>query len=164
MGRGGGARPRRERTLTRGEVRLLQSVFSYFIRTWDVRVYDQPFLGVFPRHRAMAPNGHLYFPGTLWLDDFAAPGVALSKRALFIHEGTHLYQWYGLGRTVWLRGPFARNYEYELTPGKKFADYGLEQMGMIAQHYYMLREGGSLPVEYRYSLADYQAILPVRDW
>jgi hypothetical protein len=102
-----------------------------------VRVYDQPFLGVFPRDRAMSPNGHLYFPGTLWLDDFAAPGIALSKRALFIHEGTHLYQWYGLG-----------------------------QMGMIAQHYYTLKEGGRIPRAYgdRCTLADYQKILPVRDW
>jgi hypothetical protein len=39
-------------------------------------------------------------------------------------------------------------------------------MGMIAEHYYTLREGGRIPRPYRdrYTLADYQPMLRVRDW
>lgn len=48
-------------------------------------------------------------------------------------------------------------------PGRRFEEYGLEQMGMIAEHYYRLREGGRLPPAYsQYKLSDYQQLLPVR--
>jgi hypothetical protein len=39
--------------------------------------------GVFPKDRAMAPNGHLYFPFRLFAVDFAAPGMTLHQRAVF---------------------------------------------------------------------------------
>jgi hypothetical protein len=58
-------------------------------------------------------------------------------------------------------GPFNRNYNYELQRGKKFSQYALEQMGMIRQHYYIVREGGKLPLKYRYTLADYLPLLPI---
>jgi hypothetical protein len=162
MGRGGGARPRTERRLTSGEISILRTVFGATIRYDEVRVYDRPFLGVFPSDRAMAPNGHLYFPYKEFRQDFAAAGTPLSTRAVFVHEGTHLYQWYGLNWNVMARGPFQRNYSYQLVPGKRFSAYGLEQMGMIAQHYYILREGGRLNAPYNaYSLADYQQMLPI---
>jgi hypothetical protein len=154
--------PRRERSLTQGEISILRSVFGGTIRYDSVRVYDRPFLGVFPRDRAMAPNGSLYFPYEEFLADFAGPGATLSKKALFVHEGTHLYQWYGLNWNVWARGPFDRNYEYTLVQGKRYAEYGLEQMAMIAQHYYTLRSGGTLRRPYnKYVLSDYQHLLPL---
>lgn len=145
------------RRLTLGETQILQSVFGNWIEYPRVRIHSERWAPVFPNDRAMAPNGEIYFPGAEYAADFAfAP---LAKRATFVHEGTHLYQWYGLRQTVWLRGPFQRNYNYALVPGRRFQDYGLEQMGMIAQHYYVLREGGRIPLPY--TLADYQALLPV---
>ncbi len=116
----------------------------------------------FPNDRSMAPNGSMYLPYQEFAEDFAAPGIPLNRRAVFVHEATHLYQYYGLGWSVMLRGPFSRNYEYTLQAGRHFASYGLEQMGMIAQHYYILREGGKLRSPYdRYILSDYQSMLPI---
>lgn len=145
------------RPLTSGERTLLQSVFSNWIDYDRVRIHSERWAPVFPNDRAMAPNGQVYFPGAEYAPDFSVASFA--KRATFVHEGTHLYQWYGLNQTVWLRGPFQRNYDYRLTPGKAFQDYGLEQMSMIAQHYYVLREGGRISLPY--TLADYQTMLPV---
>lgn len=99
------------------------------------------------------------FPATNTLRT-SLPIVPLSKRATFAHEGAHLCQWYGLGRVVWARGPFARNYDYKLTPGKPYEDHGLEQMGSIAQDYYVLREGGRIVGPY--GLAHYAPLLPIR--
>lgn len=145
------------RLLTPGETRLLQSVFANNIDYAKVRIHSERWAVIFPNDRAMAPNGEVYFPGDEYAPDFSL--APLDKRATFVHEATHLYQWYGLRQTVWLRGPFQRNYNYQLIKGRKFTDYGLEQMGMIAQHYYILREGGGIPMPY--TLADYASLLPV---
>jgi hypothetical protein len=62
-----------------------------------------------------------------------------------------------------MRGIADRDYEYVLENGKLFSQYGLEEMGMIAQHYYILRSGGSLGGDYKkYTLSQYQEMLPVR--
>jgi hypothetical protein len=82
---------RKERGLTRGEIALLSSVYGSKIRYNEVRVYDKSFMRVFPNNRAMAPNGHLYFPGGKFVNDFSAAGISLSKKSEFIHEGCHLY-------------------------------------------------------------------------
>lgn len=139
---------------------MLQSVYANHITYPRVRIHSERLMWPFPKDRAMAPNGEAYFPGDEYAVDFAQPGVSLSKRGTFIHEGAHLYQWYGLGQAVWLRGPFDRNYSYVLTPGKAYKDYGLEQMGMIAEHYFLLMNGGRTGLPY--ALADYQKILPVQ--
>lgn len=147
------------RKLTLGEVALLRSVYAGKIDYAKARIHSERWSWPFPQNRAMPSNGDAYFPGTEYAADFSSPSTPLSTRATFVHEGAHLYQWYGLHRTVWARGPFARNYDYDLVPGRKYEDYGLEQMGMIAQHYYILREGGRVR---GHTLADYAQLLPVR--
>ncbi len=148
-----------KRTLTIGEEALLRTIFRDKITYSKVVVHSERWSWPFPGDRAMAPNGEVYFPGHEYAADFSSAATALSKRATFVHEAAHLYQWYGLDRTVWLRGAFDRNYDYTLEPNKAYPDYGLEQMGSIAQDYYILREGGT---HTRYVLADYAALLPLK--
>ena len=147
------------RRLTLGEIALLRTIYRDKIDYAQVRIHSERWTWPFPKDRAMAPNGDAYFPGAEYAADFSSPTVPLIQRSTFVHEAAHLYQWYGLGRTVWLRGPFDRNYDYTIIPGKKYEDYGLEQMGMIAQHYYILREGGRVR---NHVLADYAELMPVR--
>ncbi len=66
-----------------------------------------------------------------------------------------------LNQKVWLRGPFDRTYDYQLTPGKKWTDYGLEQMAMIAQDWWLLSRGGPPQNPIAYPLAAYAALMPV---
>ncbi len=147
------------RKLTIGEIALLRTIFGDKIDYPKVRIHSERWTWPFPQDRAMAPNGEAYFPGTEYAADFSSAATPLARRATFVHEAAHLYQWYGLHRTVWLRGPFARDYDYTLQPGKAYQDYGLEQMGSIAEDYYILREGGR---NVRYVLADYASLLPVK--
>ena len=155
--------PVASRTLTRGEVAILRSIYGAGIRYDKVRIHSERWLFIFPKNRPMAPNGHIYFPGETYEEDFSSSHVSLNKKSIFVHEGAHLFQWYGLGWIVWARGPSDRNYDYTLVPGKAYSDYGLEAMGMIAQHYYVLKHGGrpaNLP-DKDHTVEDYAKLLPV---
>ncbi|MGI4878665.1 MAG: hypothetical protein ACRYG4_14390 [Janthinobacterium lividum] len=148
------------RKLTPGEIVILRSVYGERITYPEVRVSQHRWFWPLPDDRAMAPNGNIYFPGQTYAADFAAVGASLYNRSVFVHEGAHLYQWYGLGRSVWLRGSFDRDYGYELVPGKRYEDYGLEQMGSIAQDYFTLRSGVR-SATLKYPLSAYAELLPV---
>jgi hypothetical protein len=153
--------PDANRPVTSGEAAIIRSVFGISIPLDKVRIHSERWLPGFPTDRAMAPNGHIYFPGDTYRADFAVAG--LYDRSVLVHESTHLYQYYSLGWSLILRGPFDRDYEYELVKDRPFSRYGLEEMGMIAQHFYTLREGGVLPRRYqKYVLADYAPMLPIR--
>lgn len=148
------------RALTTGEVALLRSVFGEGIAYDAVRVHAQRWFWPLSNRRAMAPNGHLYLPGGWHAACMAAGGV--HRAALLAHEGAHLFQHYALGWRVWLRGAVDRRYGYRLVPGRRFEEYGLEQMGMIAQHWFTLRSGREVP-GLPYTLADYDGLMPVTD-
>lgn len=145
-----------DRNLTAGEIALLKSVYGKLIAYSDVKVHNYRYIFFQPDDTAMTPNGEIYFPEAHYVADFAT--TSLGKRAWFVHEGAHLYQYYELKWTVKVRGIIDRNYDYKLAPPKKFSQYGLEEMGDIAADYYTLREGGTITRPY--NLSDYATLLP----
>jgi hypothetical protein len=147
------------RSLTEGERTLLRSVFADHIDYDVARIYGRKWRFFQPRHTAMAPNGNVYFPPAHYLPDYSLLAIPLSVRAWFVHEGAHLYQFYGLGWNVIARGIVSRRYSYKLREGKPFARYGLEQMGSIAADYYTLTQYGSIKPPY--TLADFSGTLPL---
>jgi hypothetical protein len=147
------------RPLTEGERTLLISVFARHIDYDAVRIHGRKWMFFQPRHVAMAPNGHVYFPPAHFLADYSLPALPLRTRAWFVHEGAHLYQHYGLRWNVIVRGALSRRYSYRLTPGKPFHAYGLEQMGSIAADYYVLTQGGH--VDNGQTLPDFAGVLPL---
>ena len=152
------------RALTSGERTMLSSVYGHRIPFSNVLVFPHRWSWPLPTNRSMAPNGNIYLPGADYAADLSAHTVSLYHKGVFVHEGAHLYQWYVLGWTVWARGPFDRDYDYKLIPGQPYDKYGLEQMGMIAEHYYVLKHGGrpsNLPVK-SYTAESYAALLPVK--
>lgn len=152
------------RSLTPGEVAMLRDVFGPRISYASVRVHPHPWFWPLPRDRSMSPNGSMYLSPRIYAPDLSAPTVPLYAKGVFVHEATHLYQWYVLGWPLWIAAPFDREYDYKLIAGKPFDKYGIEQMGMIAEHYYVLKHGGrpsDLP-DKAYTAASYAALLPVR--
>tara|TARA_A100001391_G_scaffold129559_1_gene88680 strand:- start:24970 stop:25404 length:435 start_codon:yes stop_codon:yes gene_type:complete len=140
-------------------VALAASVFGDAIDAARVTIRRRKFFPFQPRKVTMAPRGHLHFHprGSVYCDDFAA--ASLARRALFIHELTHVWQtqtkgeWYlVLNRHPWCR------YDYSLKPGWTLERYGIEQQAMIVQHAFTLREGGNVPAAP--PLETYRAILP----
>jgi hypothetical protein len=145
-----------DRGLTAGEIAMLKSVFASTITYASVKVHNYKYIFFQPDDTAMTPNGEIYFPAGRYLADFST--ASLSNRAWFVHAGAHLYPFDSLGWSVKVRGIVDRNYDYKLDPKKKFQDYGLEEMGDIAQDYYTLREGGRIARPY--NLSDYATLLP----
>ena len=150
------------RAITAGETIMLRAVYGSRLPYAKVKVYPHRLMWPFPTDRAMAPNGNIYMPGNEYATDFSDPKVDLLLRSTFVHEAAHLYQWYVLGRTVWLRGAFDRTYDYVLTPGKKWEDYGVEQSAMIAQDWWLLKHGGKVKNATVYKLADYSGLMPLK--
>lgn len=90
----------------------------------------------------MAPMGNIYFhpDGGGWSEDFANEPVR--RQAFFIHEMVHVWQAQAKGRFYLplMRHPFCR-YDYELTPGRPFDRYGLEQQAEIVTHRFLAERG-----------------------
>lgn len=138
---------------------MLRSVFGSGINYPKVKIHNGKWHFFQPGDTAMTPNGEMYWPSKYYRADFSKE--TLIMRAWFVHEGTHLYQHYGLHWNVIFRGIFSRNYNYTLKSSKThLRDYGLEEMGDIARDYYTLKQGGSIAPR-KYQLPDYSKLLPI---
>lgn len=149
------------RAMTLGELNEIRWMFGTTAGFDRARIVPHNFWAPFPNRRAMTPDGNIYFHGDDYREDFSAPALSVPLRALFMHESTHLYQTYVLGYHLMVSAPFDRDYDYQLEPGKKLRQYGIEQMGQIVQDFYSLRHGHrrrGLP----YTVADYADAVPVR--
>lgn len=145
------------RALTAAEVALCQSVFGQVIDYDQVTVFNRKWWPFQHRRVTMAPDGNLWFhpKSGLFCDDFC--GTPRNVQALFIHEMVHVWQHQQGVFLPLARHPFSR-YDYELLPGKAFAQYGIEQQAEIVSHYFLLKSGSRL--KNGYGMADYRGLLP----
>jgi hypothetical protein len=94
----------------------------------------------------MAPMGDIWFhpDGGGWSEDFSKE--PLRVQGYFIHEMTHVWQAQKGGRFYLplIRHPFCR-YAYQLTPGKPFRHYGIEQQAEIVRHRFLADRGAPVP-------------------
>ena len=133
------------RVLTPGEIEMARSVFADAIDYDRVRIVLGKWWPFQPRGVVMAPTGNIHFhpQSRSYREDFSK--ASLPAQGLFIHEMTHVWQAQKGGR--WFlplaRHPFCR-YGYELTPGKAFRNYGLEQQAEIVRHAFLSKAGFQL--------------------
>jgi len=136
---------RDSRPLTSGEIALARTMFGDSIDYSKVRMVRRKWWPFQPRGIAMAPTGNIHFhpESKLWSEDFSTE--PLHRQGVFIHELTHVWQTQTRGRFYLplMRHPFCR-YGYELVPGRRFEDYGLEQQAEIVRHRF-LAERGAMP-------------------
>ncbi len=147
------------RPLTAAEAALATSVFGDALDPAWVSVRRRKWFWLQPRHITMAPDGHIWChpEGTAWQPCFAAHGLLV--QAFFIHEMTHVWQHQSGINLILRRLPFAR-YRYDLTPGKPFGAYGIEQQACIVADAYLARAG----IKRQAELTDYAALLPFSGW
>jgi hypothetical protein len=133
---------RNSRSLTPGEIALARSVFGEAIDYSKVRLILGKWWPLHPRNAAMAPMGDIWFHPVAggWSDDFSCE--PLGRQAFFIHEMTHVWQSQRGGKFYLplMRHPFCR-YSYQLTPGKPFRRYGIEQQAEIVRHRFLANRG-----------------------
>jgi len=149
------------RRLTAGEVSTVRLVFGGAVDVTTVRVHNHGYpllLGRQPANMAVTPNGQVYFPVPFYRPDFAA-APDLDQR-WFVHEMVHIWQ-HQLGYPVLRRGAmrWTVRYTYALDPGRRLADYDMEQQGEIVADYYYLRLLGHASVDDHSDAEPYEAVL-----
>ena len=130
------------RPLTPGEIALARPIFGDAIDYSRVRLFRGKWWPFQPRGSAMAPCGNIHFhpTGGGYSEDFSKE--QLGQQGFFIHELTHVWQAQTRGRFYLplMRHPFCR-YAYELTPGRPFRLYGLEQQAEIVKDAFLASRG-----------------------
>lgn len=142
------------RGLTAGEKTMLWPIFRNGVDYDAVQIIHaaHPFQ---PSDAYMAPRGHIYAPGHLFLEDWSGPDVSAVSRAELVHEMTHVWQYTngvdilveGVEQLIANRGSYDRAYRYVLEWRKDLVDYNIEQQAAILEDYYRIRYEGLHPVE-----------------
>lgn len=141
------------RKLTAGEIALARGVFGPSIDYARVTINEGRFMPFQPRGTAMAPEGNLYMYGC-YSADYAAGD--LWAQGHFIHEMTHVWQFqnrvlHPIQAAIELNLRHLFNYQaaydYQVTPGRDFLAYNMEQQASMVQDYFMLTRG--VPEGYR---------------
>jgi hypothetical protein len=133
------------RGLTPNERALLRPLFRDSLDYDKVQVIRGKFF-LQPDRVYMTPRGNIYAPGDLWSDDFAAPTTSAYRRAVFVHEITHVWQFengmdliaQGVAEFTKNGGAYERAYPYTLAKGKDLVDYGMEQQASIVEDYFLI--------------------------
>jgi hypothetical protein len=129
-----------KRSLTPGEIALGISVYGENIDFDKVFIYDRAFLRV--ANTVAAPNGNIYYPKD---DDRYAADLSkgtLLKRATFIHELGHVWQ-YQSGVDVVLNRGFNGDYSFldKFKKGVRFQTWGIEEQAAYFEDLYLASLG-----------------------
>jgi thiol:disulfide interchange protein DsbC len=128
------------RSLLAGEIALSQLIFGTSIDYSRVRIHNHSYLpfNLQHQHTAMAPNGHMYFLGHHYREDYSQE--SLQFKHWFIHEMTHVWQ-YQSGYPVKFRGALrlGLSYAYHLDSARQLCDYNMEAQGELLADYCCLK-------------------------
>jgi hypothetical protein len=131
------------RNLTVGEINMLKGVFGNSIDYSSVTIFEGPAI------RPFSIAGQIYFDNSKYVDDFSANGILINRKALLVHEMTHVWQSQH-GYDVLLNGGalqaiyvnhqndshIINPYNYVLDSNKSFKDYNMEQQAKMIQNYF----------------------------
>ena len=153
--------PSKSRKLTSGEIALARLIFKDSIPYEKVRIVRGGLLGI-PNHsrNAMTPYGKIHLPIEAYdvIKDFSGPLTDKEdNQRWFIHEMTHVWQYFAMDLSVACRGVrlaliggYSEEdksgrlmaYAYDLLgidKGKEFKDFNIEQQADIVCHYYLVK-------------------------
>ena len=153
--------PPTSRKLTLGEIALARLIFKDSIPYEKVRIVRGGLLGM-PDHsrNAMTPYGKIHLPIKVYdvIKDFSGPLTDKEdNQRWFIHEMTHVWQYFAMDLNVACRGVRLASiggyserdtsgrlmaYAYDLLGidrGREFKDFNIEQQADIVCHYYLVK-------------------------
>ncbi|MBM7125528.1 hypothetical protein [Dyella flava] len=134
----------KERSMTTGEIAMARTVYGDAVHYSRVKIHHGgwwAFMGMQRSNTAVTPNGEMYYPSSIYRNDFSNSGE-LRDQAIFMHEMAHIWQYqmgYPVkrkGLTVTIHGPSA--YRYTLMPDSRLHDFNFEQQAEILSDYYMV--------------------------
>jgi len=133
------------RALTANERALLKPLFRDSIDYDRIQVIRGKFLFQ-PDRVYMTPRGNIYAPGDLWSEDFASASTSPYRRAVFVHEITHVWQFengmdlvaQGMAEFAKTGGAYEKAYPYTLDKSRDLVEYGMEQQASIVEDYFLI--------------------------
>lgn len=126
----------KKRQLTMGEKILAESIFGQSLNLDHVDVVAHKLI---IKNYAVSPNGNIYFHPKDWKADFSKE--SLEQQSWLIHELVHVWQ-IQQGIAVVRKALLNRRYQYVLTAGKAFLNYGIEQQAQMVQDYFLRSRKG----------------------
>jgi hypothetical protein len=131
----------KSRPMTAGEIAMAQSLFGTSVDYAKVKVHNGEYLwfGLQKNDTAMTPNGQMYYPKDLYLEDFSTASD-FTRKLLFMHEMVHIWQ-YQLGYPVkWVGMQRWRlSYAYVFGESKLLSDFDMEAQGNVLSDYWALK-------------------------
>lgn len=127
------------RPLTPGERALAMPYFGLALDYDRVRVFARKHNPFQADGSLMAPNGHLFAPPDVYVEDFALAPTHV--QAAFVHELTHVWQEQS-GHQVLIEGALLHMfrsdpYAFTLEPGKTLRDFNIEQQAAIIEQHFL---------------------------
>ncbi len=137
-----------ERKLTGGEITLLSKVFAQTIpyTTQRVRVNSDNWGG---ETNSITPGSTPFLTSEIWCADFSDKDVSKEAQSTFVHEFTHVWQYYhGVTKlsALWLMARYGSDYDtkayrYDLSDSDDLTDYNIEQQAAIIEDFWRLKNG-----------------------
>jgi hypothetical protein len=141
------------RVLTDREIALLQPIYGAGVDLSLVRVIPAKLSRFQGDDTYMTPENSIYAPGSLFEEDFAAPGIDPYLQAVFVHELAHVWQHQsgldvvaaGFVSFVDTKGRYGKGYAYALGLGRDLTEYAVEQQASILEDWFLIRVWGLPP-------------------
>jgi len=123
---------------------LLTHIFAQTLPYRDLEVLTN--FGDFGgEDNSITPGDAPMFSAQIWSEDFSAGTVSDSDKGTFIHEFTHVWQYYhGITKlsVIWLAlrhlGDYRNAYPYDLSDEDDLTDYNVEQQAAIIEDYWRI--------------------------
>jgi type VI secretion system secreted protein VgrG len=157
------------RMITPGEKTLLQNVFGAFTLPYDNLWVGQNGMELGGATNSVTPAGIPMMSPAYYKLDYTTPDVGEPDRALFLHEMTHVWQYYHdvpksvefLALAAVNARDYGKSYPYSLDSFQNIYVYNIEQQASIVEDWWLVSHG-LRPTENtgpRQSVADYQPFI-----
>ena len=155
------------RHLTTLEIQMLKPVFQNTLR-YDSIVCEINEANIGGAANSITPAGVAHFSKFVYCPDFSKTNGA--HQWVFVHEMAHVWQWghhilpvnAAIGLFLQTAGAYTKAYPYDLTPGKRFTDFNIEQQASIVADYWALLTKKLVPQNNnnpKATLADYTDVI-----
>lgn len=138
-----------KRRLTSSEAEFLYPIFRSTLPYRRI-VCDINSGNVGGQRNSITPTGNPFFSVHVYCNDFAADSVPFDSKWVFVHELTHVWQYYHQVNLVFSAiGLFVSNikcgygaaYPYDLKSSKDLSGFNIEQQASIVADYWAMTQG-----------------------
>ena len=112
------------------EIQALPPIIGQCIDLGGVEIHDKSWTPLTPKNVTVVRGHKVFYPGD------PGPIDQVYHLAHMVHEMVHVWQYLHMGVGLYSPRWIDRRYHYEITPGKRFKSFGLEQQASMFEDYF----------------------------